>query len=342
MKATLILLIFVFMTVCNLNAQIKFSTYWVSPSIPANMGSKLASDDLLIVDYENLINNRLELEIIKKANPNIKLLIYSNPMEIWTKDIVNRPLANSLRAQMPAAYRLKKSDGKPVIFWKNMEMMNMSSSCPVVNGKKYNQFYAEWLLANVLSDPLIDGYFQDNGTPTISWVDPLIDSNNDGKADDPQALNAVWQAGMTQFLRIIRQAKGKDFIIITNKGEKHFFFINDGVMFEKFPNDYLGSKLAGGWYQCIENAKHAGPYTIFQVDSKNLEFGLASSLLLDEVYITLGQNIQVPNQFRTPTGKAISAMYKKGKLICRDYELVTVEVNPELKTGRLVKRATAP
>ena len=340
MKTALILITVLLTT--QLRAQIKFATYWVAPSIPANMALKLSTDSLLIVDYENLVNNHSELEIIKQQNPHIKLLIYSNPMEIWNKDIVNRPLANSLRAQMPAAYKLKKSDGKPVIFWKNMEMMNMSSSCPSVNGKKYNQFYAEWLLTNVLSDPLIDGYFQDNGTPTIDWVDPLIDANNDGKADNPQALNTVWQAGMTQFLRIIRQAKGKDFIIITNKGEKHFFFLNDGVMFEKFPNDYLGSKLAGGWYQCIDNAKHAGPYTIFQVDTKNLEFGLASSLLLDEVFITLGQNIQVPEQFRTPTGKAISAMYKKGSIYYRDYELVTVEVNPELKTGRLVKRATAP
>ncbi len=341
MKA-LILLASVFMTFLQLSAQIKYSTYWVAPSIPANMGSKLASDDLLIVDYENLVNNRLELEMIKIGNPNIKLLIYSNPMEIWNKDIANRPLANSLRAKLPAAYKLKRSDGKPVIFWKNMEMMNMSVNCPRVNGKNYNEFYAEWLLINALADPLVDGYFEDNGTPTIAWVDPLIDSDNDGKPDNPSALNNAWQNGQTQFLSLIRKAKGDKFIIVTNKGEKHFFFINDGVMFEKFPNDYLGSKRAGGWYQCIANAKHAGPYTIFQVDSKNLEFGIASSLLLDEVYISLGQNIQVPEQFRTPTGKAISAMYKKGSTYCRDYELVTVEVNPELKTGRLVKRTTAP
>lgn len=319
-------------------AQIKYASYFTSPSIPKIITEKLYKDNLIIIDYENLKKDRESLVAIKKNNPQIKLLIYFNDMEVWTKDIPDRPIANAFKSKLPAEYRLKRADGKPVIFWQGMEMMNESSDCPKINGQNYVEFYANWLISNILNDPIIDGCFKDNGTPTISWVDATIDANNDKKADSPSALNASWREGITELLKIIREKKGENFIIVTNKGEKHFFFLNDGVMFEKFPNNYLGSKRADGWYQCIENAKRAGPYTIFQVDLKNLEFGLASSLLLNNVYIIAGQNMQIPDKYRIETGKPLGEMYKNGDLYCRDYELIRVEVDPEKKIGKLIEK----
>lgn len=107
-------------------------------------------------------------------------------------------------------------------------------------------------------------------------------------------------------------------------------------MFEKFPNKYLGDIRADGWYRCLENARYTGPYTIFQVDYKNLEFGLASSLLLDNVYIAVGQNMPFPEKLRPITGKALGPMYKKNGVYYRDYEFVKVEVYPEKKIGKLI------
>lgn len=340
MKKLILLLLIALMIGSITQAQIKYATYWVAPSMAPNTAEKLCFDSLLIIDYENLINNRGELAEIKQLNPSTKILLYFNPIESWEKNVNNRPLANTLRSQIPKPFYLKRSDGKPAVFWKGMNMLNMSDNCPRVNGKNYNEYYAHWLLTGPLSDTLIDGCFADNGTSTIAWVDPLIDSDNNGRADSPAALNASWQKGMTEFFNLIRKAKGKDFIIVTNKGERYFFFVNNGIMVEKFPNDYLGSKRAGGWYQSIENARRAGSYTIFQVDIKNLEFGLASSLLLDNVYICLGQNMQIPLKLRIPTGKPLGKMYKKGNLYCRNYELVTIEVNPEKGTGQIKPKDT--
>jgi len=334
-------MLIVLLTAITLQAQTKYATYWVAPSMASGMAEKLCFDSLLIIDYENLINNRDELVEIKRLNPSIKMLLYFNPIETWEKSLNNRPLANALRTQIPKQYFLKRSDKKPVVFWKGMNMLNMSDNCPKVNGIKYYEYYAQWLLAEPLADPLVDGCFADNGTSTISWIDPLIDSDNNGRADSQTELDASWQKGMTKFFSFIRQAKGKEYIIITNKGEKFFFFVNNGVMVEKFPNDYLGSTRAGGWYQCIENARRSGPYTIFQVDFNHLEFGLASSLLLDNVYICLGQNMQIAEKLRIPTGKPLGKMYKKGNVYCRDYELVLIEVNPEKKIGKIIPKNLA-
>jgi len=339
MKKSIFISIFLFFCLA-LTAQIKTAVYWTAPTMSAEDASKLKKDQLVIVDYENIANNWQHTKKIKSVKT--KLVIYSNHMEIWSSgQVPDRPMANKLWYQLPKEYRLKNKNGKAAIFWQDMEMMNITRNCPKINGKNYNEYYREWLLKNALPDSLnhyIDGYFQDNGNSTVSWIDSGIDSDNNGEADNPRVLDAAWQSGMIDFLTTIRKAKGDNFIIITNKGEKNLFFLNDGVMFEKFPNDYLGDKRAGGWYKCMEIAEVAGPYTIFQVDWENLEFGIASSLLLDNVYIAVGQNLQIPEQYRVPTGKPLGEQYKKGDLYCRDYELVTIEVNPVKKTGRLVPR----
>lgn len=335
---------FIFLMLCTLpmNGQIKTAVYWTAPTLVE--GALRAKDNLLILDLENLKNNPEIIKKLKIDNPDLKILIYSNPMEIWSKETNDRPLMNKFRLVVPKEFLLKTSQGKNVVFWPNMLMMNMSADCPKIKGKNYVQYYADWLLNNILNDSLnlIDGYFQDNSTATIDWVNPMIDGNNDKKPDQPLSLNNRWRTGMVDFIKLIRQAKGNDFIIITNKGEKSFFFLNNGVMFERFPNDYLGSKLAKGWYQCLLNASQAGPYTVFQVDYNHLEFGVASSLLLDNVFIAVGQNMQIPEKFRIPTGKPLGQAYQKNGLHYRDYEFITVEVNPVTQNGRLVKRVKTP
>jgi hypothetical protein len=318
-------------------AQIKSAVYWTAPTMLAAMTDKFHNESLLIVDYENFTNNREVLAEIKKGNPAIKIIAYFNPMEVWKTEKTGRTMANKLLKEMPPAFFLKRADKKPVQFWPEMIMMNMSSYCPIVKGKNYNQYYANWLI-EILDDELIDGCFEDNGTPTISWIDPLIDADNNGKTDQATELDSAWKKGMTEFIKLIRAAKGKDFIIITNKGVRDFFSLSDGVMFEKFPNNYLGDKKAGGWYQCLENSQEGGEYVIFQVDQQNLAFGLASSLLFDNLYIALGENMIIQKNFRPDSGEALGPMYIKDGIYYRQYKKLTVQVNPVKKTGRLIMK----
>ncbi|MGE5425987.1 MAG: putative glycoside hydrolase [Bacillota bacterium] len=335
MKTTLFTL-FLTLVTASLQAQLKTCTYWTTPIMSEQSATQLSKDDLLIIDYENLWNNRESIEKIRKLNPKVKILIYSNPMEVWDKTRDNRTIANELLAKLPKEYRLKRSDGKPAVFWKGMQMMNLTTKCPKVDGKDYIDYYSSWIAAKVLQDPLIDGYFVDNGTPTISWVDSKIDADNNKVPDPKAALDAWWKEGMTRFLKEVRKGMKPGSILVTNKGERHFFPLNDGVMFERFPNDYIGGKLDGGWHQSMKNAADAGKYTIFQVDLKDAEFGMASSLLLDNVYVAVTQNMSMPNNQRYDVGKPLGKAYKKGKEYIRDYQNATVIVIPSTRTGKIV------
>jgi len=335
MKIIIILLILI--SSINLSAQIKLASYWTGPNIPMALSDDIAKIEMLIVDYENLSPDRRQvLERIKKLNPEIIFLVYSNPMEIWENNHPTRPMANLLKKEFSESWQLKDWQGNNVKFWPNMLMMNLSSSCPKVKGLNYGEYYSSWLITNILSDTLIDGYFMDNGTANISWVNPKIDIDADKNVDSVHKIDYLWKKGMVNFLDKIRKAKGDGFIIVTNKGARDFFFINNGVMFEKFPNDYIGDTQAGGWYQSIENARRAGNYTIFQLDYPNLEFGIASSLLLDNVYVAVGQNMLIPKSFVPDTGKPLGNFYKEKGVYYRNYEKGKVMVTPEKKEGKFL------
>lgn len=321
------------------SAQVKPASYWTAPSIPEGLVEKLAKHQLLIIDYENLFNDsRARLDQIKALNPKIIFLAYTNQMEIWAKDYDSRPVANKLKKSFSPKWQLKDSQGRNVVFYPDMLMMNLTTASPKVNNQTYGEFYVEWLLNNVLNDPLIDGYFMDNGTSTVSWVNGLIDADNDGRPDNPASLDRIWRDGMIKYLQTIKSRKGADYIIVTNKAIRDFSFINDGTMSEKFPNDYVGYKGAGGWYQCIENARRSGQYNIFQVDLHLIEFGVASSLLLDNVYVAMGQNIPLPGKYNWDTGKPTGPFYKKSGIYYRDFEKGKVIVDPEKQKGQFISK----
>ncbi len=80
----------------SLFPNIKSARYWTSPIIRSENISNLAQTDLLIVDVENMFNNYEYLINIKKLNPNLKLICYTNPMEVWTTKYDNRPWQNSV------------------------------------------------------------------------------------------------------------------------------------------------------------------------------------------------------------------------------------------------------
>ncbi|MCF7860221.1 putative glycoside hydrolase family 15 protein [Patescibacteria group bacterium] len=338
MKKILVITL-VIMLGLNTQAQIKTAVYWTASTITENMVNILARDSLLIIDVENFNNNPEQIEQIKKLNPSIITLLYINPMEMWDRIIEGRELQNKLKEEMPEQFILKKIDGSPLVFWPNMHMMNMSMHCPRVKEKRYIDFYAEWLNKQIAQMPTTKGIFIDNGTSTISWMSDKIDADNDGKADLPKALDISWRSGMIEFIALLRKDKAKNFIIVSNKADKHLFFANEGVMFENFPNNYLGDTLANGWYRCLELAEKSGQFTIFQSEAKDIEFVIASSLLLDNIYVCMGQNRSIPREYLLNIGKPLAKYYEKDELQCRDYENYRIEVNPEKQSAKFIKRA---
>lgn len=274
----------------------KIAEYWTSPHMSEEEAAKLANFHLVIVDMENLVNNPESLRLIKKLNARTKLLAYSNPMEVWGPKVSHRSLGKEILGVIKRnpKWWLKDLKGEPVVFWNGMRMLNLSTACSKVDGKRYNQYIAQFLLERVLSNDIWDGYFMDNSGGNVSWINKgLIDADNNGVKDNLDILDRQWAEGIEEFLTIIRQAKGSEFIMIGNKGSLEFLDILNGKMFEEFPNNYLGDKKADGWYQSIDNYQLTGAHSIVHAKHRsNDEFRLfvLASALIHDGYYSYGQN----------------------------------------------------
>lgn len=328
----------------------KLAVYWTSPVMSEAEADSLAKFHLVIADMENLVNNPKSLKRLKRRNKELILLCYSNPMEIWTNGVRNRPIHKKYRRLIKnerPGYLLDQPSGDPAIFWKNMRMINLSSWCPAEKGEKYSRFAAEFLLKEVLSDPIWDGYFMDNCTAHIAWIGNYgrnngLDANNDGHIDNYDQLDLAWEEGVRDFLTRIRQAKGSSFILIGNKGSLAFLDIVDGKMFEEFPNDYLGDKRAGGWYQCLDNYEQIGDMSIIHArqvpnNPEYRSFILASSLMGDGYYAYAQDFFRYFPEYKD-IGKPIGEM----KELCpglfeRKFEKGVVKVWPEERKGEIVR-----
>lgn len=334
---------------------IKTAAYWTSPIMRGDDIVNLAKHDLVIVDLENKFNNRQSLVALKRLNPKIKILAYSNPMEIFLTKYTNRPWQNKIIDEITnhrpewllsiittqVTEGGKKRQQDYATFWPGMVMLNMSATCPRVKGEIYPKWIAKKLATEVLNDPIWDGYFQDNGTPNISWINPgKIDINGNFRADRDAVIDKNWEKGMEIFLKIVRRALGPNKIIVMNKGDNSFSKFADGKFFEKFPNDYLGDKWAGGWRQSIHNAQRTGSFTIFQVERHEIMFGLTSALLLDNVYLAIGQDDAgiFPELMDINLGRAFGRFQAAGPIYTRQYEWGTVKVDPLARRGDIINR----
>jgi hypothetical protein len=290
-----IILLILFFTATHSQAAVKTAIYWTSPVMSKEAVSKIAKFDLAIIDIENYDNNYGLLDAIKKLNPKIKLIAYFNSMEVFEPQVENRPwqaiLVKEIRQNYPS-WLLKTGSGRPAIFYKGMVMLNLSATCPKIKGLTYGEWLATQIVNKLKTGKIWDGCFLDNCTPKIAWLSKQdqLDANNDGRPDSPDDLDQNWSNGYHRHLLLIREAMGKNFIMIGNKGVTEFMDILDGRMFENFPNSYLGDAQDHGWWQCLANAHQTGKYTIIQAKEIDLELAVCSAALLDQAYIAVGQN----------------------------------------------------
>lgn len=355
------------------NYAIKTAAYWTSPIMSQVDARNLAKHDLLIVDLENKFNNRKILLELKKMNPNIKLLAYSNPMEIFLTLYASRPWQNKVIEEITQNRRAwllqvvsrenpnqSKSYSK---FWPGMVMLNLSSTCPKIDGETYSEWMAKKINTEILSDNIFDGYFMDNGTVNISWLyegqGGYIDVAGNGSLKPNSYVDKKWSEGVRSYLSYIKnkgklkkglfawfsrlfQSQKSDRIVVSNKGDLNLLDIVDGKFFEKFPNDYLGETWLFGWRQSLFNAQKTGEYTVINVEHNNLYFGLASCLLLDNAYLSIGQDYSASfKDLNINPGKPLGEMQVRNLVYTREYENISVAVYPQSREGvirRKVKR----
>lgn len=332
-------------------AEMKTSNYWTSPTMTLEQAKELAQHDIVVADMENAVNNRESLLLMKSINEDIILLAYSNPMETWSIVPGNRPIQSAWAAEIKSKYPqwlLKTGSGLNSVFWPGMIMLNMSTLCPQANTEygllRYNQWVSRKLVEQVLVDPVWTGHYTDNCTPNVSWIRrdlEQIDIDGDGISDTAEAIDRAWEDGMRNFLNNLRANTGEGFLLFGNKGVLNFVDLLDGIMFENFPNNYLGSKINGGFDQCIINTEMMTMgnvrYVIFHAKEEDLEFVLASSLLFDYVYVAVGQdNTSFPELLKLSVGKPVSDRTQTGAGIWfRDFEKLSVEVYPPGRRGEV-------
>ncbi len=339
------------------NYPIKSAGYWTKPTMGINEIINLSKHDLLIVDLENKFNNYKTLQALKKLNPKLKLICYSNPMEIFLTKYATRPWQNKVIDEIVNNYspwllkiitpiqttqsslleilaakilNAPKYQESYANFWPGMIILNMSAVCPKIEGKNYSAWMANKLNKEILSDSIWDGYFMDNCTANIAWSHPgLIDIDGDKQNDSDLEVDKNWKQGIANYVSNIKKGKEKNFIMIGNKGDLNFLDKTNNKFFENFPNDHLGDKWAYGFRQCLKNADKMGNYTVFQANRTNIKFVLASALLLDNVYVAVSQDDggYFPELNINP-GKPIGPYQEKNGIYYRQYEKADILVDP--------------
>ncbi len=196
----------------------RLSDYYLSafpPGQNAVLVPQLARYDLLVLDMELSLTNPQALQAIRQLNPDITILAYMTSQQITSGPIsaATQPLRYQLYNGIEPGWWLWTDADQHVSCWQDTWMLNCSAQCPNVNGDTWSSYFAGFITANVLSNPLWDGFFVDNCWSSVFWVDPGIDCDNDGSPDEPHWLDAQWQFGMEGLLDQLRQANpGKIFV----------------------------------------------------------------------------------------------------------------------------------
>ena len=267
--------------------------YWTNPVMEKDDVATIAKHDLAIVDLENIFNNPQQLRQLEVINPKIKILCYVNFFEVWHSPMPEYiPFGTKLAATINSQFSdwlLKDGEGQPVVFYEGMQTLNLSDLCPQISGYTYSRYIAEILLENILSDKVWDGLFLDNLYDEVSWIGPM-DLDLDGHVEDLTAVDFAWYRGVDSFLSTIRDAKGEKFLILGNHLSLFYKDKVDGRMLEEFPT------LAHHDWNVVMRMATQWPTVIIQGQGDNTELAFNSSVLIDNAFFCMGNNIPVPEE----------------------------------------------
>lgn len=240
----------------------KLANYYQNTSLAAPVIPKLAKYDFVIMDYDNLVSSKKGILEMRRLNPDIKIVAYCNPMELFDPMMGGRPLQKKLLLEMQkfagSNWWMYTTDKKPVFWWMDppMRMLNLSAACPIVKGEQWSTYLAKFYLANVLNAKdsqgkyVFDGLFIDNLWAEVSFINDQrhikLDANRDGVEDNCWDIDQSWQKGITLFLKTLKA--GRPNAILT--GNNMYMMYEDyveGKMSENFPNDFRH-----GWFGTMQ------------------------------------------------------------------------------------------
>jgi hypothetical protein len=236
---------------------------------------------------------------VKAINPNIKLLPYTNLMElepgVGSSGSPYSPIYNAanaanwfLRVTSPGG-SITDADGL------NQIGLNQTTFTNVVSGQNYLQWRAAWTAANEFSSKW-DGIYLDN---VFSQPRASADYNQSGSTQSASAAGQNWRNGYVAYVGHLRAALPANSQVLGNVADwgngsisGYNQMLNGGVMESIIGQSY--SYESQGWavmmnaYRIIMNATIAPGYQIFEQDGtasdyQGMRYGL-TSCLMDNAY----------------------------------------------------------
>ncbi len=272
-------------------------------TLPTDQASidTLAKFDVLVLSPEQGITRREVINVIKAKNPDVILLAYV-PSESWNEAWTRFP-ANTLYKDFKVQdeWWLRSSNGQVVSNWPGLKNTNISQG--------WSDYIIGFIKDNILSQGIWDGVFFDIVNDGVSHVNNGdIDLNRDGVKDDLKLLNAEWQKRTVYLFNAARERLPVKYLLMNGSSLPVFQEYMNGRMYETFPTPW---EAGGNWSGLMTGLKrnqaaNAKPQLyIFnantnntgkQNDYKKMRFGLASSLMADNVYFSFDYGDKDHNQ----------------------------------------------
>lgn len=332
----IIFLVYLTLSLGQIMAQKTYVMHYL-PVLNYEQARSYKGYDCIVVDHEVINTSAPMLRYMKSVNPNLIIMVYSEKMQWHWPMFPDKPwsikMVNTLK-KYPKWFLLD-TNGENLKFWPGTIMMNCKTDCPryLINGKSYNyiEYFSERYIKDIIASYKkegikLNGILDDDLFKEITFLNGSIDSNHDGLEDEPAELNRQWRLGNAYFLEQVRNTMGKDFIIIGNGGHGYYMNVCNGKQMENFPETFIGD-----WYTNMTNAGGM-KLAFFNARTGNKDnwlFTLCSSMLLDNVYFSQGQNTPYDNKFNLHLGRPLEKSFSQDGLYLRKFQNGTIYVNPE-------------
>jgi Hypothetical glycosyl hydrolase family 15 len=328
----MLFLVFLTLFFGPVSAQTTYVMHYL-PTLNYEQARAYAGYDMIIVDHEVINTSANWLRYMRVNNPGLKIFVYSEKMQWHSPMFPDKPWSLKMVAEFKKYPRwfLYNPYGKNLHFWPGTTMMNCRLDGPryLIDGKSYS--YIEYFTKRYIRDIIgtyqkegikLNGILDDDLLKDISFLEGGVDSNLDGKEDDPSELNRQWRLGNAYFLNKVREAMGKDFIIIGNGGHGYYMDHCTGKQMENFPETFIGD-----WYQNMTNASGM-KLALFNARKDNWLFTICSSMLKDNIWFSQEQNTSYDQKYNLQLGNPVSTYYQEENGFARKFQNGIVHVNP--------------
>ncbi|MDP3970223.1 MAG: putative glycoside hydrolase [bacterium] len=222
----------------------RVGNYFLDPYISTYEAEQLAKWDVVVLGFDTQYNSPDAFTKMKEINPDIILLAYIPSEEVPLKHLGVTDKKSPVytiyhRLVENDNWYLKNSSGEYVNFYPDTRMINVTTA--------WKKSLSNFVTKHVLKEhpKKWDGVFYDNCFNNVAWVDPKIDVDADGKADNWNTADAQWKNGMNVIMKRTRNKNPNSFIVCNSNGD-YYTYIN-GRLMEAFPSDY-----DGGWSGSME------------------------------------------------------------------------------------------